>query len=224
MTLDGISSSSARSDLTFAMAGQVVAVDTTSFSIEGCPGPDGSVCSTNAIVPFTVDAPALNLTRALTVGALARVTFERSCPWGCTTSILVESIDALNGVDNFHRTASGIYLAANDGGGTPSGAPYDIQEVPLDCASPDEGSGCGGSEKLGLYMLRFSSQASQGTVDVTMGASQWLRVGNGWLQVRNLRSFVSGWCDDYWNWAHWAIDGIPELAAYSRATACMSFA
>ena len=42
-----------------------------------------------------------------------------------------------------------------------------------------------------------------------MGESRWLRSGNGWLLLRNLRSYVTGYCNDYWNWAHWAANGTP---------------
>jgi hypothetical protein len=209
MTRDGRSNpESAFRDLTFAMAGEIVACNETTFSIEGCP--EGSVCTTNEVVTFSITAPGLSLTRVLKAGALARVSLSQDCPWGCTTNIVLESVEALNGVSNPYPTGSGIYVAANDGGGTPSGVPYNVDEVRLDCANPYEGSGCGSNQQTGLYLLRFSSVASQDPVDVHMGESKWIRAGSGWLQVRNLRSFLTGWCDDYWNWSHWAIDGVPE--------------
>lgn len=196
-------------DMTFDMAGPIVAVDAASFSIEGCP--DGSACLRSEIDRFTVEAPGLDLTQSIKVGALAHVSFDRHCPWGCVTNITVKSLADFQGATNPYPAASGIYLAANDGGGTPSDVPYDIQQMQQSCPNPFQEGGCGGTLPTGLYLLRFTSPSTQAPLDVPMGKTRWLKVGRGWLQVRNLRSYNTGWCDDYWEWAHWAIDGTPLI-------------
>jgi hypothetical protein len=116
-------------------------------------------------------------------------------------TILVTSLTTWNQLTNMHFPPAGpFYVSADEGGGTLPEAPYTWEAVRLDCATTFEG-GCGGTDMpAGLYGLKFD-----GKVLVTMGQSARIPYANGGLIFRNLRSFVTGYCDDYWNFAHWAI-------------------
>lgn len=68
------------------------------------------------------------------------------------------------------------------------------------------GSGCGGgSSQVGDYALRLEAGGS--AVEVEMGEEAELQAelfgASTRFRVHNLRSYESGLCDDYRNWAYW---------------------
>lgn len=99
-----------------------------------------------------------------------------------------------------------LYLALGDGS---TEVLYDgvaINRIRTGCGIPGGGPSCGPIVP-DLYQLQFAHAQRVGGPEVPMGASsEWVIPINGGtqnLRVRNLRSFETGACDDYWNWAWW---------------------
>src|SRR5262249_13553723 len=92
------------------------------------------------------------------------------------------------------------YVAADDGGGSLPEMAYAWDAVRLPCATSFEGGCSDPSEPAGVYALRFDKEFV-----VRMGETRTMPFSAGGLVLRNLRSYVSGWCDDYWNYGHWAM-------------------
>ena len=72
-----------------------------------------------------------------------------------------------------------------------------VASKPLGCTKPDA-STCGG--KGDSYVFEFAA-ADGASLLVPMGQALPWTVGGQNVVVRNHRSFVTGYCDDYWNWA-----------------------
>lgn len=174
--------------------GVVKQVDKTSFVLDTCPPNEDCGAS---LVRVTIAAPDLEF--VMEAGSLVRVHFVGYCFYGCHASIVVDSLETWSGLKNPSPSIGGFYVAADDGGGMLPDAPYKWDSVRLPCTTSFEG-GCGGTdEPAGVYALRFDNQ-----VVVHMGDFGYLPRGGFSILVRNLRSYVSGACDDYWNYAHWA--------------------
>ena len=45
-----------------------------------------------------------------------------------------------------------------------------------------------------------------GAGGVAMGATEQFVASGRTFRARNLRSFQTEWCDDYWNWAYWVVE------------------
>lgn len=100
-------------------------------------------------------------------------------------------------------TADGkLLLAVVDGGHTFDGSPYAVQNVPLtDCPQV---RGCGaGTFVDNVYAFEFSAPGSTAApLRVYMGQAVDWTLGGDSYTVINLRSYQTGNCDDYWNWAY----------------------
>ena len=205
LTLDGSVANNVGvdSDTDLSASGVVTSVQADLITLESCPPTES--CFANIVARVTINAPGLDLAQVVPVGALAQAHFVRKCPWGCTKDIIVTSLVTYGSLTNPSPANSGIYVAANDGGGAPDGVPYQLEQVKLSCPFDAPGTSCGGQES-GLYLSRFTAPTTGDGFDLHMGETRWLRAGTGWVLLRNLRSYASGWCDDYWNWAHWAAD------------------
>jgi hypothetical protein len=66
----------------------------------------------------------------------------------------------------------------------------------------DAGVSCGPPlDAIDSYVFRFSASGGT-TLTVPMGQTLPWTVNGQNLLVRNHRSYESGFCDDYWNWAY----------------------
>lgn len=184
----------------YSVDGRVVATSPTTFEISSCPS--GAVCDEQSTL-FTVDALGLDVSTVLPVGALVHVHYKKACGWGCGNDIAVTSLDAWGGYTNAAPAQAGLYLAADDGGGSVSEMPYRVNRVLLDCDMFPKGSVC--SENPGLYKMEFDFDDASWVV-VRMGEERSTSYRQGSLSIRNLRSFETGYCDDYTNWAHWVVN------------------
>ena len=189
-------------DTDVTASGVVTSVRADLITLESCPPTES--CFAKIVARIAISAPGLDLTQVVPVGALAQAHFIRKCPFGCNYGIIVTSLAAYSSLTNPSPANSGIYVAADDGGGAPDGVPYQLEQVKLPCPF-DRSDGCGGQDP-GLYLTRFTAPATGDSIDLHMGETSSLQAGTGWILLRNLRSYSSGWCDDYWNWAHWAAD------------------
>jgi hypothetical protein len=180
-------------------------------------GPDSIEINVNTCSPFAncisinqISVKAPGMYGYLPQGAFVTVEAEAvdASGWGCMQRVQITNLPEWEGMKNPMGNSMGIYLAGADGLVDAFGsAPFKVDKVFLGCPV-DGGSPCS-TEPMGEYALQFSSKtASPGdqAPTVFMGPS------GGYLQfqhdgvyealwVRNLRSYVSGWCDDYWNWS-----------------------
>ncbi len=183
------------SNADFAFDGEVDAVGISQFSIR----PVGESSDSSV----TIDALGLDLSEAIMPTALAHVHFVRKCSTlGCSTDIVVSSLDALGGKQNPAKAASGLYVAADDGGGLAADLGYSVDHVRLPCTT-DLPGGCGGTVP-GLYAMKFST--TSGFVVVDMGDTGRLALGSGSVSVHDLRSYIEGYCNENTNWADWVAD------------------
>jgi hypothetical protein len=95
--------------------------------------------------------------------------------------------------------AARLLLAVADGSGPFADSSYKVDLVPLGCESA---KGCG-SPAPDAYAFDFSETTGNAPrVRVFMGdVAAWQDMGTSFL-IRNLRSFQSTACDDYWNFAY----------------------
>ena len=137
------------------------------------------------------------------VGTYVHVEASVDIPWGCYERLMIKNIPSWDGMPNPVLPNSQLWVAATDGVVSMfEDAPFVVEEVPLDCG-PSSG-GCGGGVEPGKYDLRFTPVDNpSGGVTVTTAETKTMTVSETYVAVRNLRSFESGNCDDYWNWAYW---------------------
>ena len=139
-------------------------------------------------------------------GTFVKVDYEVKHPWGCEQRIVVKNVPSWAGSPNPISPDPVVWLAANDGLVAPlASAGFKVEKKALGC--PGNGQSCGG-DPADSYLLLFD--AGSGPKSVAMGHStSFMHHAAGYDEqwtVRNLRSYVSGACDDYWNWA-WVVTG-----------------
>lgn len=171
--------------------------------IDSCP--PTMDCAAPMISEFYFDAPGLETW--VPVGAFVRVIISVEMPWGCEQRVVVRNQPQWDGVPNPVSMGRELYLAAADGTfATMQGMPFEIGVQGLGCypGAP----GCGG-EPTDDYLFEFRSKSDPGADALVLGMGQqaeWKLAGpdgSQYMTVRNLRSYASGMCDDYWNWAYW---------------------
>ncbi|MEI2827452.1 MAG: hypothetical protein V9F04_14445 [Dermatophilaceae bacterium] len=131
------------------MTGRIVRVDATSFDLDTCPPTADCV---PLITTFKVTAPGLDL-RGMREKSYVEVTYTESFFFGCSTSIVVRSVDTWTGVKNPADVGGKIYLAGGDGD-DPT-LPFAIDKVRQHCL-PEGTPTCGGSAAPDHYAYRFA--------------------------------------------------------------------
>jgi hypothetical protein len=180
---------------TFAATGIVVASDSNKMQIDQCsPAAD--------CVPLLTDvswsAPQLDLT--VPVGAIVQVDYTVSPTWyACSQSLSIVNLASWDGFANPISSEPTTYLVAADGHyGTPTDSPVTITAVALGCQKAEIG-GCGTATfPPDDYTLSFTTP--EGSTLIAMGSIAAIGLD---LVACNLRSYVTGYCDDYWNWGFW---------------------
>ena len=123
-------------------------------------------------------------------------------PWSvCEHAISIVNVPVWDGDDNPTAGDDRLWLAAADGtDGTLDGSPFTIERVQLACELEDDGL-CG---LPGIFAMRFVPEDAPGSaVTVPMGGAESLTLPELDVVARNLRSYETGFCDDYWNWGYW---------------------
>ncbi|MBK7401838.1 MAG: hypothetical protein IPJ34_37700 [Myxococcales bacterium] len=179
------------------MTGQIVRVDATSFDLDTCPPTADCV---PLITTFKVTAPGLDL-RGMREKSYVEVTYTESFFFGCSTSIVVRSVDTWTGVKNPADVGGKIYLAGGDGD-DPT-LPFAIDKVRQHCL-PEGTPTCGGSAAPDHYAYRFA-----GTATIGMGETTTFTAAGQKFEARNLRAYYLGWCDEYWDYAFWLTSAKP---------------
>ena len=169
---------------------------------------------------YRLAAAAPGLTLAIPVGRDVSATWTfGSGAWVSSQQVAI--LDGSGGADSTDGTRA-IWLWAVDPsmGGDVAGL-FQVETQELFCnPSPGTRHPCGDFSPPDDYAFRFS--ATSGGAQVTLATSQsgtlTVLTTSGQeqhLTVHDLRSYQSGKCDDYWNWAWWAAghpgtSGTPE--------------
>jgi hypothetical protein len=181
--------------------GRVVHVSRDQIVVDSCP-PE-ALCQ-GALQVLTFSAPGL--LNPVPPDAFVRVQVAIEQPWACTQALQIVNLPEWEGWPNPVVGGSPLWLAAADGVTTTlAGAPFNIGTVALGCVG--EVDSCGPIPDD--YALSFEAPGAKNTALVRMGeAADWLVEGpepHNFV-LRNLRSFETGACDDYWNWGWWAAE------------------
>ena len=197
-----------RPDMTSPLGGEISGWVTESggaaFSLDTCA--TGTGCSP-AQYRFALDTPGLIL--ALPLGRQITVTWQIAFLMGCAQGLVVHDgspADVAAGV------SPGIWLAGADAKLDPPGTvPFTVSREELYCnPNPGDRHPCGaGFPPPDDFALVFKPTSGEPTLTLSMGATSTLvlTVAPGLSQhltVRNLRSYQTDRCDDYWNWGWWA--------------------
>jgi hypothetical protein len=178
--------------------GHVFDVSTTAFRLENCTGGDVD-CSFFPSWEVDVFAPGLDLAEVLPEQALVELQFVRNCAWvgACTSTLIVKPPQPAP-----REAPSGLYVAVNDGDGSlPPSEFYSVDRIERHCRNFADTEACS-PEGAGIYALQFHFTGHDEPVTVDMGQTVTAPLGAGEVRVENLRSYVTGRCDDDYNWAH----------------------
>lgn len=180
--------------------GELISQTIGTLVIETCP-PTADCPS----IPYTISLKAQGLSLpTMPKGVYMKVSAQFQQGWACVSQLLIQNAPSWAGVPNPNSQDEFVWFAGADGTtDVLPGSPFVIEPQALGCY-PDAPPDCGPKDD---YQLLFTSLAIPGyTKAVSMGNTiEWaLKDPNGrFLLIRNLRSYSSGFCDDYWNWAYW---------------------
>ncbi len=190
------------------ITGAVTAITDRSFTIDMCP--PNADCPPQH-VDIELDAPGARLAEAIPMGGFVAVTYRFARSWGCTSQVRVSNVPNWGGEVNPAGANSRMLFAAAEGEYEPLPAsPFSIERVSLGCRV--SGMTCG--EPADDFALRFASTSSPSDPAVTVGMGRegagvfGAGVSRAPYRVQNLRSFNTGYCDDYWNYA-WFVAARP---------------
>jgi hypothetical protein len=107
--------------------------------------------------------------------------------------------------------SSALWLAGADSTvQSPIPVPFSVSQQSLSCnPNPTPTSPCGGSAPPDDYALVFTPTSDEPPLSLATGKTGTLALTTApglqqHLTVRNLRSYQTENCDDYWNWGWWA--------------------
>ena len=130
----------------------------------------------------------------------AQVRFQQDSFRGCHQAVEVTTADPTDG-SPAQDAAGQLLLAASEGREPIEEAPYQMTRVRLGCSSE---TGCGAIAPDD-YFFEVTADGSVPPTSVYMGQTvDWQGVGRQFA-VRNLRSFQTAACDDYWNFAYYIV-------------------
>jgi hypothetical protein len=181
--------------------GLVLASTTSTLTIDACP-----TCDALEQYQVEVDAPGFAINAA--VGTPVQMDLSVDFPWGCSSTILVRNLASFQGTESPFGSTPILYSAGSEGSaGTIDGSPFTLATVALGCHPGAESCGGPGADEYrfdvgGTSLVQVQQgETKQVTVSYPGGTDTQV------LSFRNLRSYETGWCDDYWNYAWWAIPG-----------------
>jgi hypothetical protein len=180
----------------------IVSTAAESFTVDTCP-PNADCAGTIATV--SVKAVGLDLPRALPIGTQVRIRFSVSRFFACQRELHVTTLESWGGLKNPFGAGDVVLLDVIDGGAPAADAPFALDIQALGCVAK-EVTGCGGRAPDDYTFWFTPKTAGAAPVSVHMGETKALPLGGtplGTWAVRNLRSFQSEACDDYWNWSYW---------------------
>jgi hypothetical protein len=155
-------------------------------------------------IALTADSTRCAFDPRAYAGIVARVRVWIDVPWGCVAYLLVTEADTWDGTPTPGPFGNGALLIAIGDGSyvTPPDWPaslIQVNRVASHC--PATTTVCGDpTPTFSDYLMRFTEDGS--TTDVPMSDVSWRTTKPGVLC--NLRSFETGWCDDYFNYS-WVV-------------------
>jgi hypothetical protein len=168
--------------------GKVTAADATSLVVDVTGSP----------LRVEAHAPGLDLSGFPKVWVTVRAKVGRF--FACQQSLEILAATPLDG-STAAAPPGQLLLAVADGGGPFPDSPYAVERTRLSCPGTDAGFQCGAG--AGTYAFDFNTAGSTTLpVRVYMGETKTWAAVSGSYTVRNLRSYETGNCDDYWNWAY----------------------
>jgi hypothetical protein len=193
----------ARSDAGATTVVQGLVTDTTAswFTVDSCP--PGADCPP-MLTKFDLVGGPTNIDSLVVKGDFVRVEYAISLFFACQQSLEVTALGSWGGMSNPTWPEGMLLYAIADGGGPFPDSPYTVDRVLLGC-DVDAGRGCGAIEP-GDYAFSFvPSGAPDRAIRVDMGETRLTEIQLGrdiGVVARNLRSYQTWACDDYWNFAY----------------------
>lgn len=183
------------------MEGMVVKVDTPTGLLVFDQCPPNANCLPDEWF-LVVDAPGFTLDVPL--GSFIQVDVEIAYPWGCSQAILVRNLPVWGGMPGSGGGEPTLLFEGSDGSANAlAGSPFAVTTTALGCGGPDPGCGMPADQ----YRFDVLGAGMGYTVPVYQGQTMSFEAKDGSttrpFAFRNLRSHVTGACDDYWNWSFW---------------------
>jgi hypothetical protein len=159
---------------------------------------------------LTIAAPDFTLAAGgnpLLPGQYVRIQTRTTFSFGCTMQVEIYNAPSWDGDTNRVRGDSALLAAAADGerSALPDAA-FAVSRQGIDCVA--SGPSCGDGQPE-LFALSFQGSCrnclrNPDPVLVRQGQTGQFMIDQETLQARNHRSFTTGACDDYWNYA-WTV-------------------
>ena len=184
-----------KGDGDIVLQGQVHMIAPGAAVIDTCP-PNADCAPILATFTVTAEDFVLSLPEAAYVELRLHVETQE----GCGAKLLVTSLPEWGGVPNPVSPLDPLLLAASDGlDSTFPEAPFGIDKQPVCIMGP-----AGGAEAFAFRFFAAGEAPGTGVV-VPQGANviwPYPFPKQGPLRIRNLRSFDSGFADDYRDWSY----------------------
>lgn len=179
--------------------GVVTASGPTTLTIDTCP--PNADCDIASVYEFSIQSPGFAMN--VVPGTFIQIDVQIDFPWGCSNTIMARNLPTWEGLPSPGGGIPSLLFEASDGASQAlDGSPFTLSTTALGC-HPDSEPGCGQEDEY-----RFDLHGVADT-SAYQGETKYFDVqeagGITTLQFRNLRSFETGWCDDYWNWAYWVV-------------------
>lgn len=184
-----------KGDGDIVLQGQVHGIAADTVVLDTCP-PGANCAPTLATLSLKADSFALGLPE----GAFVELRMHVETPMGCGAKILITNLATWEGAANPVSPLPQVLLAASDGlESTFPEAPFAMDTVSVCTMGP-----AGGAEAFAFRFFAAGEAPGSGITVPQGGSVIWSPPfeQQSPLMIRNLRSFESGFTDDYWNWAY----------------------
>ena len=180
--------------------GVVIKTTPTDLAIDTCP--PNADCDVSAVYNLAADSPGFVMD--VPAGTFVQIDVLIDFPWGCANTIMARNLPSWGGLVGPGGDVPSLLFEGSEGASQAlDGSPFSLASTALGC-HPDAEPGCGKEDEF-----RFDVTSASGVLPVYQGETKAFDVIEGGalktLLFRNLKSFETGWCDDYWNWAYWAV-------------------
>ncbi len=183
------------------LQGQVHMISPGVAVLDTCPPSANCLPS---LATFTVKAENFEL--GLPEGAYVELRLHVETPMGCGARVLITSLPTWGGVPNPVSPLDPVLLAASDGlESTFPEAPFGIDKQSVCIMGP-----AGGAEAFAFRFFAAGEAPGTGVIVPQGGNVIWSAPfqKQGPLMIRNLRSFESGFADDYWDWSYLVVPAL----------------
>jgi hypothetical protein len=178
--------------------GVVTAAGPTELTIDTCP-PNADCIG--AFYQLSIQSPGFAMNVA--PGTFIQIDVQIDFPWGCSNTIMARNLPTWGGVPSPGGNVPWLIFEASDGANQAlDGSPFALSTLALGC-HPNAEPGCGLEDEYRFDIHGVSDTSAYQGETIYFDANEGGQVRP--LQFRNLRSFETGWCDDYWNWAYWVV-------------------